>query len=231
MKSIQRIGVVFLSFFFSISHTILPHITNRCFYVCWEWKKKIEKKTAQLSKNGRLWIDIHTPDCADLHTFDSAKFKHRLYLFGRKARIFLIWFGIFTWFSLKYTHEMKKKSARVVPLKIQSWALLFKKKTKIEYIWFSMDSTWGNTNWTRSKYILAEKNPLWKLLGYFSTRRFTKYHFSQIRLDNSIFNKYLRNWSNPILKIFDRYFYCFWIKLSFELAIGSSFSFLIAIFS
>lgn len=122
--------------FFSISHTILPHITNRCFYVCWEWKKKIEKKTAQLSKNGRLWIDIHTPDCTDLHTFDSAKFKHRLYLFGRKARIFLIWFGIFTWFSLKYTHEMKKKSARVVPLNIQSWVLLFKKKKNRIYMIF-----------------------------------------------------------------------------------------------
>lgn len=109
MKSIQRIGVVFLSFFFlfRIRYYLISQ-TDAFMYVENE-KKKIEKKTAQLSKNGRLWIDIHTPDCTDLHTFDSAKFKHRLYLFGRKARIFLIWFGIFTWFSLKYTHKMKKK--------------------------------------------------------------------------------------------------------------------------
>lgn len=95
-------------FFFYFAYDITSY--HKQMLLCMlRMKKKIEKKTAQLSKNGRLWIDIHTPDCTDLHTFDSAKFKHRLYLFGRKARIFLIWFGIFTWFSLKYTHKMKKK--------------------------------------------------------------------------------------------------------------------------
>lgn len=125
----------FYRFFFYFAYDITSY--HKQMLLCMlRMKKKIEKKTAQLSKNGRLWIDIHTPDCTDLHTFDSAKFKHRLYLFGRKARIFLIWFGIFTWFSLKYTHEMKKKSARVVPLKIQSWVLLFKKKKNRIYMIF-----------------------------------------------------------------------------------------------
>lgn len=132
IHSTDRCCFSIVFFLFRIRYYLISQ-TDAFMYVENE-KKKLRRKPR--SKNGRLWIDIHTPDCTDLHTFDSAKFKHRLYLFGRKARIFLIWFGIFTWFSLKYTHEMKKKSARAVPLKIQSWVLLFKKKKNQIYMIF-----------------------------------------------------------------------------------------------